>query len=244
MKIMLNQTETPTLDVSENAPEKVRPLSETESGDETQAFSPNWAADAPRGGRAVLTRVLKESATVPLFLSQTFVQSLRDMGYDSTTSALCEHVDNAIGAGATEVRVFFRQTGRPGAYQTDVMVYDNGRGMAPNVLKVATSFGGSMSYGNRKGISRFGMGMKTAALSISPVVEIYSWQEPSAIYRMILDTNAIGRDRTNVIELPDPVFMNELGAELSDFFTRPMGSWRPTKRRSSPVRSWSSTADL
>jgi hypothetical protein len=39
---------------------------------------------------------------------------------------------------------------------------------------------------------------------------------------MILDTNAIGRDRTNVIELPDPVFMSELGVELSDFFTRPM----------------------
>jgi hypothetical protein len=70
MKIMLNQTETPTLDVSENAPGKVRPLPETESGDETQAFSPNWAADAPRGGRAVLTRVLKESATVPLFLAR------------------------------------------------------------------------------------------------------------------------------------------------------------------------------
>jgi len=223
MKTMLNQTETASPEVSETALRNSRAaLPEIESGDEQQAFSPNWAADAPRGGRAVLTRVLKESATVPLFLAQTFVQSLRDTGYDSTTSALCEHVDNAIGAGANEVRVFFRQTGRQGDYQTDVMVYDNGRGMAPNVLKVATSFGGSMSYGNRAGISRFGMGMKTAALSMSPVVEIYSWQEPGAIYRMILDTNAIGRDRTNVIELPDPVFMNELGVEVTDFFTRPM----------------------
>ena len=56
----------------------------------------------------------KKSATVPLFLAQTFVQSLRDVGYDSTTSALCEHVDNAIGAEATEVRIFFRQIGRKG----------------------------------------------------------------------------------------------------------------------------------
>lgn len=192
---MLNQTETAIPEASETALGNGRALPESESGDEQQAFSPNWAADAPRGGKAVLTRVLKESATVPLFLAQTFVQSLRDMGYDSTTSALCEHVDNAIGAGANEVRVFFRQAGRQGDYQTDIMVYDNGRGMAPNVLKVATSFGGSMSYGNRTGISRFGMGMKTAALSMSPVVEIYSWQEPGAIYRMILDTNAIGRQR-------------------------------------------------
>ena len=111
----------------------------------------------------MLTRILKESATVPLFFAQTLVQSLRDVGYNTTTSALCEHVDNAIEAGATTVRVYFRQTGRRGAHETDILVYDNGKGMPPNVLKVATSFGGSMSYGNRKGIGRFGMGMKTAA---------------------------------------------------------------------------------
>ena len=141
-----------------------------------ETFTPNWAPDAPRGGRAVLTRILKELATVPLFLAQTFVQSLRDVGYNTTTSALEEHVDNAIEACATEIRVFFHQTGGRGNFETGIMVYDNGRGMAPNVLKVATAFGGSLSYGNRSGIGRFGMGMKTAALSMSPVMELYSWQ--------------------------------------------------------------------
>ena len=149
---------------------------------DTFEITPNWAPDAPRGGRAVLTRISKESATVPLFLAQTFVQSLRDVGYNTTTSALEEHVDNAIEAGASEIRVFFHQTGGKGSFETDIMVYDNGRGMPPNVLKVATSFGGSLSYGNRSGIGRFGMGMKTAALSMSPVMELYSWQEPKAVY--------------------------------------------------------------
>ncbi len=50
---------------------------------------PKWADDAPRGGRTVFNRVLKDATAVPLFLAQTFVQSLRDVGYDSTTSALC-----------------------------------------------------------------------------------------------------------------------------------------------------------
>jgi hypothetical protein len=63
-------------------------------------------------------------------------------------------------------------------------VYDNGSGMSPAVLKVATSFGGSTTFGNRKGIGRFGMGMKTAALSMSPVMELYSWQEHGAIYSL------------------------------------------------------------
>ena len=77
---------------------------------------PNWGSNAPRGGMAVMNRVLKDKATVPLFFAQTLIQSLRDVGYNHTTSALCEHVDNAIQAGASEVRVFFRQTGKRANY--------------------------------------------------------------------------------------------------------------------------------
>ena len=184
----------------------------------------NWSSDAPRGGKAVMNRILKENATVPLFFAQTLVASLRDVGYNHTTSALCEHVDNAIEAGATEVRIFFRQTGKKGDYQIDAAVYDNGRGMEPNVLKVATSFGGSMNFNNRDGIGRFGMGMKTAALSMSPVMELYSWQERSAFYSMILDVEAIGKDRANSVMLDDPALTTELRTELAELFTRPM-SW-------------------
>src|SRR5215471_5347378 len=94
------------------------------------ASTPNWGGNAPRGGMAVMNRILKEKATVPLFFAQTLVQSMRDVGYNHTTSALCEHVDNAIQAGATEVRVYFRQEGKGGNKRIDVAVYDNGRGMA------------------------------------------------------------------------------------------------------------------
>jgi Histidine kinase-, DNA gyrase B-, and HSP90-like ATPase len=183
----------------------------------------NWPADTPRGGRSVLNRILKENATVPLFFAQTLISSLRDVGYNHTTSAICEHVDNAIEAGATEVRVYYRQSGKKGDYQLDAAVYDNGRGMEPNVLKVATSFGGSMNYNNRNGIGRFGMGMKTAALSMSRVMELYSWQETGNIYSMILDVEAIGKDRSNAVSLPDPTLSTELRSELADLFTKPMG---------------------
>lgn len=182
----------------------------------------NWATDAPKGGKAVMNRVLKDGAAVPLFFAQTLISSLRDVGYNTTTSALCEHIDNAIQAGASEVRVYFRQTGKAGNAVIDAAIFDNGRGMAPNVLKVATSFGGSMNFNNRAGIGRFGMGMKTAALSMSPVMEIYSWQEPGAYYNMTLDVEAIGRERSNAVELPDPTLMNELPDEISELFSKPM----------------------
>jgi hypothetical protein len=181
-----------------------------------------WSADAPKGGKAVMNRVLKDGASVPLFFAQTLISSLRDVGYNNTTSAICEHVDNAIQAKATEVRIFFRQTGKKGDTVIDAAVYDNGQGMAPNVLKVATSFGGSMNFNNRAGIGRFGMGMKTAALSMSPIMDLYSWQEPHTYYSMTLDVDAIGRERTNTVELPDPTLMTELPSELADLFTKPV----------------------
>jgi hypothetical protein len=71
-------------------------------------------SDAPRGGQAVFRRILKDGSKVPLFLGQTLVHSLRDLGYNHTTSAVCEHVDNAIQWGATEIRVYFHQAGKTG----------------------------------------------------------------------------------------------------------------------------------
>src|SRR5437773_10670995 len=103
-------------------------MSDTDQGlhDQTDVNTLNWGDDSPRGGKAVMGRILKENATVPLFFGQTLIQSLRDVGYNHTTSALCEHVDNAIQAGATEIRVYFRQSGKKGEYQIDAAVYDNG----------------------------------------------------------------------------------------------------------------------
>jgi hypothetical protein len=197
---------------------------ETDTQDIAESSAPNWGDNAPRGGLAVMNRILKDKATVPLFFAQTLINSMRDVGYNHTTSALCEHVDNAIQAGASEVRVFFRQTGKRGNYTNDVAVYDNGSGMSPNVLKVAMAFGGSMNFDNREGIARFGMGMKTAALSMSPVFELYSWQEQAAIYSMVLDVEEIGKDRANLVPLPEPTLLSELPDEVADLFRKPM-SW-------------------
>src|ERR1044071_7142444 len=95
------------------------------TGAGTASASPQLSDDAPKGGRTVLNRILKDGAKVPLFLGQTLVKSLRDLGYSSTTSAVCEHVDNSIQWGATEVRIYFNETGKGAGYRIDVMVLDN-----------------------------------------------------------------------------------------------------------------------
>src|SRR6266481_2581689 len=154
-----------------------------------------WSESAPRGGRTVLGRILKEGATVPMFLGQTLINSLRDLGYNHTTSAVCEHVDNGIQWKATDIRIYFNQRGNHSDSQIDILIFDNGTGMPANVLKLAMAFGGSMVFNDRAGIGRYGMGMKTAALSMGPVLEVYSWQEPRAYYNMTLDVEEVGLNR-------------------------------------------------
>lgn len=51
---------------------------EQELAEQTEGSALNWAPDAPRGGKAVMGRILKENSTVPLFFGQTMIQSLRD----------------------------------------------------------------------------------------------------------------------------------------------------------------------
>src|SRR5204863_2694883 len=112
--------------------------------------------------------------------------------------------------------------GKQPKQQIDAMVYDNGKGMAPHVLKVAMAFGGSMVYDNRSGIGRYGMGMKAAALNIARSVDVYSWQEPGTFYSMTLDVEKIGQDRNNMIELPEPELSDTLPSEVAEMLTKPM----------------------
>ena len=84
-----------------------------------------WGAGTPRGAKAVFSRIIKEGANVPLFLGQTLVNALRDLGYNDTTSAICEFVDNSVQWGASTVRVYFNESGKRGQKKRlDVLVLD------------------------------------------------------------------------------------------------------------------------
>ena len=181
-----------------------------------------WGKGAPKGGRAVMTRLLKDGANVPLFFSQTLIKSLRDQGYSSTTSAMCEFIDNSIQWDAENIRIYFNQRGGRGEWKLDAVILDDGLGMEPNVLKFAMSFGGSLNYDHREGIGRYGMGMKTAGLSMSPVVDAYSWQEEGDFWNLTLDVEDIGRQRRNLIEMPEPQLSGLLPTEITEILSQNM----------------------
>jgi hypothetical protein len=58
---------------------------------------------------------------------------------------------------------------------------------------------------------------------MSPLLEVYSWQEPAAFYNMTLDVDDVGNNRANLIELPDPTLNDDLPSDVTDILTRPMG---------------------
>lgn len=180
-----------------------------------------WGPGAPKGGRAVFARIIKEGANVPLFLGQTLINGLRDLGYTTTTSGICEHVDNAFQWSAKEVRVYFHEKGKKGR-RIDVLILDDGVGMPPNVLRAVTAFGGSLCYDNRETVGKYGIGMKAAALSMGPTLEIYSWQEEGGIYNMMLDTEEISNERTNMVLLPEPKLIDRLPPEIREILVQPM----------------------
>ena len=64
--------------------------------------------------------------------------------------------------------------------------------------------------------------MKTAALSMGPALEVYSWQEPGSIYTMMLDVNEISGSRANSIELPEPRLIDVLSSQIAGILTKAM----------------------
>jgi len=91
--------------------------------------------------------------------AQRLMNSLRDLGYDLPT-AVADLVDNSIEASATVVDVDFRFEGE----DSWIRIADNGIGMSAAVLDEALRFGTRREYPD-SGLSRFGLGMKTASLS-------------------------------------------------------------------------------
>ena len=145
-------------------------------------------------------------------------------------------MDNSFQSGVA--RTCFspsaRRAKRKDDHKIDVLILDNGGGGFCRARAV-TAFGGSLCYDNRETVGKYGMGMKAAALSMGPVLEIYSWQEPGAIYRMILDTVDLSNKNTNVVQLLEPVLVNLPRRRCRDLI-QPMGYPKNTTEQ-----SWSTT---
>lgn len=129
-----------------------------------------------------------------------FILSTRESGYKGTSSAISELVDNAVQAGADEVRITI-SSGTDGRDGPIVTVLDNGVGMDRRTLVQALRFGGSSRYNDRHGLGRFGMGLPNASLGQARRVAVYTWQGPARI-ASYLDVDEVVAGRLVTVPAP------------------------------------------
>jgi hypothetical protein len=103
---------------------------------------------------------------------------------------MAELVDNSLQAGATDIRIFVKDTNGSGL---SVAVLDNGCGMDGAVLGTALRFGGTTRFNDRSGTGRYGMGLPNSSVSRARRVDVYSWRDPGTILHTFLDVDEVAR---------------------------------------------------
>lgn len=228
ISIQLAESVTPTFTPHLPDRHQLQLFGEAERQESTKEHPLAFGPGALRGTARAAKGFVEGKTNVPLFWGSTLIKTIRELGYTNTTTAICELVDNAIEADATEIRVYFSQEGVKDKRNIDCLVYDNGRGMTSGALKYAMSFGGSSVHENRMKIGRFGIGMKSSALSLSSKLSVLTWQKNlsqqknSCIHRMQLDVDVIA-DKTGVLSnLPDPDLIDDLPYAVHRILTEPI----------------------
>ena len=141
-------------------------------------------------------------------------QALGRIGYDPV-SAILDIVDNSVSVGATKVMINVNQEseiqqegqrGRPKAILKSFYISDNGCGMDENGLANALTLGSSPEQYSEHTLSKFGMGLKTAAASLGKRLEIISRpeNEMDRVFKAVLDQDSISEEGKYIYELTSP----------------------------------------
>ena len=127
------------------------------------------------------------------FLSaSTVIESLRDNGYNNAAYALAELIDNSLQAKATRVEVGFIEeqlTERKNYVVTEISLWDNGKGMDEETLRLAMQFGGGTNRTDSAGMGKFGMGLPNSSISQCKRVDVWSWQNGESPRYTYLDVD-------------------------------------------------------
>ena len=119
--------------------------------------------------------------------------------HHTPVSALCDIADNSISANASKVSILVEtesqegKVGRPKAVLKAFTIVDNGCGMDLNGLDNALSLGSSPQDYHEYTLSKFGMGLKSAAASLGRSLEIITRTSAAdaKVYKAVLDSEKI-----------------------------------------------------
>jgi hypothetical protein len=114
---------------------------------------------------------------IPVVLTGQALQSLRDSGF-SLPAALAEVIDNSLEANANKIRIRFSETEQKRKKLIhQIVVADDGEGMAEDQLHHYLQLGYSTRYMSTKTIGKYGLGAKLAALNFGTRIDVWSRPE-------------------------------------------------------------------
>lgn len=159
---------------------------------------------------------------VRLFQDANALDSLRNSDFDAV-SAYGEVVDNAIEAGAQNVRIRFKTTPASHGYQVieKLAFGDDGDGMDAATLHSCMQIGWSSRYNDRSGIGRFGVGMTMAAIHECKRVDVWSKMAGGKWLHTYIDLDKVASGEEETI--PDPS-ERSLPGDFKDLVGRESGT--------------------
>ena len=160
-----------------------------------------------------------------IFAGDQFIESMRSSGYEDTSYAVAELVDNSIDADAKNIEILCQDThSGTGRYTLEkIAVLDDGTGMNDERLRSALLFGDGTRGDNPKDIGKYGMGLPNSSLSQCKRVEVYSWQNGSKPVYSYIDVDEVKQGKK---EIPIPVEkrIDQVWIDMANNFSRQSGT--------------------
>lgn len=132
--------------------------------------------------------------------------ALRHTGYKNLESAVSEIIDNSLEAKAKDVFIIISEKHSEKSHRKCIDEFaflDNGMGMDDDKLGSCLAIGYT-THEDRKGMGRFGVGLPQSSLFVTPIVEVYSWQDGIENCKMVyLDINKVKTGEQD--KIPDPI---------------------------------------
>lgn len=131
--------------------------------------------------------------------------SLRNSGFD-TLSSMGEVIDNALQAGAGNVRIRLQkaEVGKNRYDITEIAFADDGSGMGAGIIGKCMQLGFSGRYNDRKGIGRFGVGMTLGAVAQCTRIEVYSKPRGGGWNLACVDLDRMRGEEDAAMQPPEP----------------------------------------
>lgn len=163
----------------------------------TEQTSPIIVSEDLQKQREFISKIHERNFDFGIVISEAFVRGMRDLGYKSTGTALDELIDNAIQAEASQVHVVF------GYYENNksqkkpniIAIIDNGHGMDPDMIRIASIWGGTHREDDRKGFGRYGYGLPSASVSIGRQFQVFSKVIDGNWHQVTIDVDDIGEGK-------------------------------------------------